>query len=236
MKKAILFIQVLMTSFLGFSQQELFDTDWVLHYMIIDGETININSSPYPYIVFNDASTGFDVFATVNGFNYFAEFAPPPIYNQESFIVHEGSVSLGDCEPDCELESQYLGTILHGFEREFGYEIINESDDNKTLILTTPEGNTAVHGNYFLSSNEYEFKNINIYPNPTNSLLNIDSKKLTIEGITVFSLLGTKVYETVIGDLDQNNSIDVSFLENGVYFAQIILENGNNYIYKFIKE
>ncbi len=234
MKKVLVFFQVLMISFTGLSQQELFDTDWVLHYMIIDGETINITSSPYPYIVFNDASTGFDVFATVNGFNYFAEFSPPPIYNQDSFVIHEGGVSLGDCEPDCELESQYLGTILLGFEREFGYEIIDETDGNKTLIITTPEGNTAVHGNYFLSSNEFEKNNINIYPNPTNSLLYIDTKELTVEEITVFSLLGAKVYRDE--DLGQNSAIDVSFLDNGIYFAHIIFENGYKYSYKFIKE
>jgi hypothetical protein len=234
MKKAILFILAIMISFTGLSQQELFDTDWILHYMVIDNETINITFPPYPFIVFNDNTTGYDVFATVNGFNYYAEFAPPSIFNEDNIIVHEGSVTLGDCEPDCELESQYFGAILLGFERMFEYEIINESNGNKILILTTPEGNTAVHGNYYLSSNEFEKNYIKLYPNPTSHVLYFDFKEMVVEQINVFSLLGANVFQT--RDLNQNSSIDVSFLKNGFYFAQITFENGSNYMYKFIKE
>ncbi|WP_179351130.1 T9SS type A sorting domain-containing protein [Winogradskyella vidalii] len=234
MKKAIICFQVLMISLTGLSQEDLPDTDWILHYMVINGETINITSPPYPYIVFNDAAVGFDVFATVNGLNYFAEFAPPSTFNQDTFIVHEGTVTLGDCEPNCELENQYLNTILFGFEKEFAYQVINESNGNKILTITTPEGHTAVHGNYVLSANEFEKENIKIYPNPTKDLLYIDSKALAIEKINIFSLVGTSVFQTQY--LNQDHAIELSFLKNGLYFAEIIFENGNSYLHKFIKE
>lgn len=223
-----------MISFVGLSQQELFDNDWMLNYMVIDGKTINLSpSDPTPSIVFNDSSTGFEVYATVDGFNYFAEFAPPTTFNQDHFIIHEGTVSLGNCNY-CELESQYLSTILIGFERKFNYEIITESNGNKTLTIITPEGNTAVFGNYSLSIADLKKNNIKVYPNPINNLLFIESKELAIESVKVFSLLGTNVFETK--NLYQNSPIDVSFLKNGIYFTKIILEKGNSNTYKFTKE
>ncbi|MEP0263473.1 T9SS type A sorting domain-containing protein [Dokdonia sp.] len=235
MKKNIFFILLLLVSLIGFSQEEdLLNNEWILHYMVIDGETTTILNAPYPSIVFNNSSNEFDVFATVNGFNYFAEFSPPTIFNENSFVVQEGGVTLGDCFSDCELENKYLGTILLGFEREFNYEIISESNGNKTLTIVTPEGNIAVHGNYFLSVDELTKRTTKIYPNPVEDVLHINSKELIIKKINVFSLLGTSIFET--SDIDQNYSIDVSSLKMGVYFVQVIFEDGNDYMHKFIKK
>ncbi|WP_299767172.1 T9SS type A sorting domain-containing protein [uncultured Dokdonia sp.] len=234
MKKHILFISILLFPLVGLSQEEdLFANEWILHYMVIDGET-TVSTVSSATIVFNDPSTGFDVYATVNGFNYYAEFAPPTVFNEDSFIVNEGGVTLGDCESDCELEDQYLGTILFGFDREFDYEIIDESNGDKILIITTPEGNVAVHGNYSLSLDEFVKRNIKIYPTPTENVLHINSKELPIQSINVFSLLGTNVFET--NNIYQNYSMDVSFLKRGVYFVKITFKNGNDYMHKFIKK
>ena len=242
MKKTTLFILASMFSLFGLAQQELLEHDWTLHYMIIDGNTINVNqphpSNPeyHPRIEFIESSQGYEVFATID-FNYFAEGLPPTIINEDTFIIQEPTATLGDCNY-CLLESQYIGIILLGDaapQRTFGYEIIDGTNDQKTLIITTPEGNTAVHGNYYLlSTDDFEKESITIYPNPAKKKLTINSKEWALEKIEVYSMLGSHVLEKT--GLDPNSSIDVSFLKPGIYFAQITIENGNKHMYQFIKE
>lgn len=242
MKKTTLFILTSMFSLFGFAQQELLEHDWKLHYMVIDGVTINV-PPPQPFdfdydpgIQFYDDFIEYEVTAIID-FNVFSDGLPPVIIDEDSFIVNEPSVTLGDCNY-CLLESQYLGVILFGdgaSQRTFGYEIIDGTDDKKTLIITTPEGNTAVHGNYYLlSTDDFEKESITIYPNPAKNKLTINSKEWALEKIEVYSILGSHVLERT--GLDPNSSIDVSFLKPGIYFAQITIENGNKHMYQFIKE
>lgn len=71
------------------------------------------------------------------------------------------SATLVSCFSYCTRESQYLGTIISGNSsppRTFNYEIIDEGNDNKTLIIDTPEGNRAAHGNYILSLKKFHKK------------------------------------------------------------------------------
>ncbi|MFY7670833.1 T9SS type A sorting domain-containing protein [Tenacibaculum sp. MEBiC06402] len=76
-----------------------------------------------------------------------------------------------------------------------------------------------------ISSNEFK-----IYPNPTSSVLNINSN-YTINKIEVYSVLGKQL-------LTQNNKnhIDVSTLSKGVYFMHVFIENKNTIKYKFVKD
>ncbi len=69
---------------------------------------------------------------------------------------------------------------------------------------------------------------LNIYPNPTNSTLNIEVEENT--NIKIVSLLGETVTTQQLHT--GNNSIDVSVLTSGVYFLQT--ENGS--ATKFVKE
>ena len=59
-----------------------------------------------------------------------------------------------------------------------------------------------------------------IYPNPASGILNIVSPKKTIM-VVISSLLGRDVLQT------QQNEVDISFLPNGVYFLNLISEEGN---------
>jgi hypothetical protein len=59
---------------------------------------------------------------------------------------------------------------------------------------------------------------VTLFPNPTNGLLTIASKD-TITAIDVFDHLGRKVNQF---SAIQNNQIDLSHLEDGIYFVEII--------------
>ncbi|MCZ4318422.1 T9SS type A sorting domain-containing protein [Aequorivita viscosa] len=72
---------------------------------------------------------------------------------------------------------------------------------------------------------------VNIYPNPTDGLLYIDSNTESIIGATVFDILGKKVFQ-VEGNIQQ---LDISNLQNGMYFFKITTNTGS-FAQKIIKE
>ena len=78
-----------------------------------------------------------------------------------------------------------------------------------------------------INSIAYDNKNINIYPNPTNSLISIKSTTLAkIENVLISDLLGKTVLEMKINNTEFINSIDISKLSSGQYFIKIKTSDG----------
>ncbi len=80
---------------------------------------------------------------------------------------------------------------------------------------------------------------INIYPNPATNMLQIASSKFQVEGIKIYNVMGEKVISH--WSLVNSNSVtvDVSGLENGMYFVEVYfdkLSNGGAVRKKFVKE
>jgi murein DD-endopeptidase MepM/ murein hydrolase activator NlpD len=106
---------------------------------------------------------------------------------------------------------------------------------NGTWTLSyTYNGNTVSNQfNYGALSNDNFLKNqFSIFPNPTNSILNIRliNNDLDIKNISIFDLTGKKIF-------NQNHftqTIDVSNLSNGLYLIEIET-NEENYKGKIIK-
>ncbi len=80
----------------------------------------------------------------------------------------------------------------------------------------------------FLEKNE-----INIFPNPASSVLNFNSQTFKIASLEIYNTLGQSIYQKNYADLNQ--SLDVSFLNAGVYFVKIQNQFSQKTI-KFIKE
>ncbi len=75
-----------------------------------------------------------------------------------------------------------------------------------------------------LSSNSYSFleKNIDIFPNPTNGLLHIESNNLfEILEVTLYNTLGTTIEIN-----PSNESIDLSDINTGIYFLSVKTSKG----------
>lgn len=70
-----------------------------------------------------------------------------------------------------------------------------------------------------------------VFPNPTQNILNIQTQEAIIE-TSVFDMLGKKV---TVNQLSAN-SIDVLGLAKGIYLVKVVLENGQLFSSKFIKE
>jgi len=78
-------------------------------------------------------------------------------------------------------------------------------------------------------------KGINIYPNPSSSVLNFSiNKNEQVHQIEIFNTNGTKVKEIDCIDSDLL-TIDISNLNSGIHFIQIITDNGL-IVKKFIKQ
>jgi len=72
--------------------------------------------------------------------------------------------------------------------------------------------------------------NINIYPNPTNGIVNIDLSKIQSGSkVQIYSIVGKKVYEETTNKSFGIKSIDLSEQENGVYLVSV-----NNKTYKIL--
>lgn len=79
-----------------------------------------------------------------------------------------------------------------------------------------------------LGTEDFTKTDFQLFPNPAGNLLNIQSKE-NIENVKIYSPNGLLVKEV------SSNTIDVSQLSAGMYFAQITF-NGKSFTRKFIKE
>lgn len=72
--------------------------------------------------------------------------------------------------------------------------------------------------------------NVSVYPNPANDVLNvtIDISNSTTSSIVLTNILGATVYSKDLGSINglNNETIDVSGLEAGVYILRLQTENG----------
>ncbi|MBK5213177.1 MAG: T9SS type A sorting domain-containing protein [Flavobacteriaceae bacterium] len=78
---------------------------------------------------------------------------------------------------------------------------------------------------------ENQLNILKIYPNPTKGLVFINSKAENIVGVTVFDILGKKVFQ-VEGNIQQ---MDISNLQNGMYFLRLNTDDGD-FVQKIIKD
>jgi hypothetical protein len=244
MKKTTPILCALLFCMFGLAQQELLNDQnkWILQQMVIDGTTINITPAPLPFwnpgIRFSgtDASN-YNYSADVAGNNGAFDALGPIVITPTSFTIQFPTVTLGSCHPTCVLESQYLYTIMSGNfdpQRTINYEIVDEGNGRKKLTFTTPEGNTAIHGNYILSVKRFDQKKIVMYPNPVKKKMHFDFKGFPVEKIGIVSLTGASIFEMKVSP--QQNSLDLSFLSPGMYFMKTNYQDGDTTISRFIKE
>lgn len=77
--------------------------------------------------------------------------------------------------------------------------------------------------------NDKAFKNITIYPNPTNKFVEIKSKNAQIQNIEIYDIYGKKLNNITTNKAKQSNKLklDISSLQKGIYFIKIQTTQGN---------
>ena len=180
-----------------------------------------------------------------------------------SFVVPEGVTSIGNSTfKDCtslksfEISSTVTTIPNYAFSGctslakiicrattvpETGDEIFEGVPSN--MIIYVPETSLSSYQsaepwkNYILKSlttlsiTEINANGFKLYPNPVESNLTIDTDEVITE-VSIYSLTGVMVYQSTSVN---NNAINVSDLNNGVYFINIKTENGD-VMKRFIKK
>ena len=132
---------------------QLFENDWYLHELIIDGEShLPPSNDEVEYIPLNFYSDKFsDRFDTIvceglTGDNI--TISAVDIFVESFLILIDEPCNLTE---NNEYESLYYGGFFHWQEanKTFDYEI-TESDNTLTLTLINEDGNVAMHGNCLL--------------------------------------------------------------------------------------
>jgi len=80
--------------------------------------------------------------------------------------------------------------------------------------------------------NEFDRAELNVFPNPTNNVWNIKSKK-SIDLIQVFDIQGKQVI--TLSPNSETASINASGLINGIYFARLSSDKNTKFV-KLIKK
>ena len=75
--------------------------------------------------------------------------------------------------------------------------------------------------------------NATVSPNPSNGIFTVKSKDV-INQIEIFDITGKKIKTTLIDALNEI-TLNISELENGIYFAKLSTDNKNNFQIKLIK-
>lgn len=84
---------------------------------------------------------------------------------------------------------------------------------------------------------ELSNNSINIYPNPTTSeQLTINTEQSNIKSITIYDIIGHKVYSSELKTSTHKTEIDCSFLSTGVYTIEIFNTTNEKMWRKFVKQ
>ncbi|MDP2687962.1 MAG: T9SS type A sorting domain-containing protein [Aequorivita sp.] len=87
----------------------------------------------------------------------------------------------------------------------------------------------------FLSVNSFGFEDLSIYPNPTSENVTVQSSQLVLESaISLYDLQGKLLFSKKMLPQNGKLTINVSSLENGVYFLKIS-SDGNSVVKKLVK-
>jgi hypothetical protein len=114
---------------------------------------------------------------------------------------------------------------------EYGFESYKGYSSSKSDI-ESPED--VVCDYCFLSSNNFQQKQFQIFPNPTTGIINISG--VNVENIEVFNVFGQKVFRKSFSNSANNETLKIdlkNYLSNGIYFVNIQSKN-KNYTSKLI--
>ncbi len=131
-------------------------------------------------------------------------------------------------EPDDFDGQDALGLSLDGWPLGVSGEW-NDVDRTNTLYF-------VVEHSTILGLKDFHFNNkIKLFPNPVVDFLTIEADGIDLRNIVVLNLLGQELKTINLEDNLISKRIDLSNLNNGVYFIKISSQNGNSTIKKIIK-
>lgn len=219
MKKLLLFISII-CSINCFAQEpspDLFQTWYLYSVKASDG-------SPSPYVVSEIDPTITPSLTiiedlTFSGIGACNSFNGTFIFSNNTLSTDQFSNLTNDCGTQIHnsFETEYFSFLEHAI----GYQITSENG-GLVLNLSTAVFGEAVFKNFRLNTTNFNLNQIEIYPNPTNSLIHFKSENSPIIKIEIFNSLGQSL-KTIKSQFD---TIDLSDLSKGIYRVKIFTELG----------
>ncbi len=224
MKKLLLFVFISLFFLQSKAQDpQLYENDWYLHNLIIDGEdNIPPVNEEIPYVLANFHFSGaFETGMCESGGGGQLIY----IGTTEFTILNMGWL-LGGCyqnEPFNEMYNMlYQSFWEYSQDDVFNYEIIYDGQ-NRTLIITNIENDQAIFGDVLLSVDDINKSTFYIYPNPVKDILTIgNTSSHEITSIKLYDVLG----RLVLVENNIINQLDVSNLNSGLLFVRIETDKG----------
>lgn len=242
MKKITFFILIIAGLFSNAQQQDLFDNNWYLTMITLEGEdfptppsdTHSVMGEPTSIIYFTKFSST-ETFFT-EGCHYFEIYMQN--FNDNSFSVTGITSTLEDCmyplyaAHDNRMFNFFGGGPDENFPWEgFIYEIILNPDNSQALKITNPDGDIALYNNQILSIDDLEFNQNPFLIIFQNDDLIIQSNSAKAQSVAIFDLNGKLVLKSNV----LNDKLNTTGLTKGIYLIQLTDEKGNIFSKKIRK-
>lgn len=117
------------------------------------------------------------------------------------------------------------------------YYILFIADDNNAISENNENNNVEcivliIDGEFVSIDDEDLKKHIDLFPNPTDGLITINSSSISIKNIEIYNNLGVLIQSTN----NSNEKINMASYANGLYFIKIISENNKSITLKVTKQ
>lgn len=108
----------------------------------------------------------------------------------------------------------------------------DETFQNEVLCMTININDAVDDTNFCISSSKDDvFTDVRLYPNPSQDFINVEGQD--IKSIEVFNLMGNTIHKL---DFFNQNSIDVSGWNSGIYIMKLTSNSNETHALKFIKK
>jgi len=234
MKKLII-IFLFTHSFQVFSQDiRIFENTWYLNDLVIGGiSNVPPVNDEVPFVPAEFFDIGEMTTKVCDGgfgeLEYFGTTEFEFIYMQ--FLGDEGCIG----EDNQTYNNLYRDFWLNISMDIISYEII-ENGTSRSLIITGANNDYAIYGNELLAANDFKSDTFSVFPNPAEDIIYIQkNENKNLSEISIYDINGRLVQ--LITQVDSNNlKINISALNNGVYFISLKSDSNQVVFQKLIKK
>jgi len=218
---------------------QLFDTTWYVTSIDLDGT--NYTTPPI-----NDPIKVGGIVRFLQNPDFFSTYFCDDLLciavydpNENKFDIEDNPMVLNGLCNSAELSlfgSQYNSLFYDDIGMNKSPFTYNLSANGSEILLsiTNSEGNTAYYSNQPLSTPDFQPQSVQLFPNPAQGQLTVAAKNATITHSRVFNVQGQKVMQL---NFQQNEQpIDISSLQLGVYFLKAESDTGQQFTAKFVKK
>jgi len=222
------------------SYSQLYETDWHLLMMYIDGEEVTIpENDEIPFVAANFIEASPVIFET-GACNFCS--GEVDIIDAFNMVFNSLGCTLNDCldEENPLFDNLYTGFFMDIENIPISYHYVyidgeGTFPDEINLVLTAANGDELIYTDlYFLSTPDFRDNKIVLFPNPTQDYFTISSKDENEFSITIYNITGKQVLFQ--SKLQNTSSINIQNLKSGIYFVSVSDESGNTSVKKLIKK